>query len=48
MSPRAITARLKRVSQLRRLGLLLGKAKITKPQGNAGKSTTTNKALKSK
>lgn len=35
MTPRAITVRLRRVSQLRRLGLSLKKAKITQPQGDA-------------
>ena len=37
MSPTAITARLRRVSQLRRLGLSLKKAKIIRPENNKKK-----------
>jgi hypothetical protein len=39
MSAKAVTARLKRVAQLRRLGLSLGKAKFPSPENNP---TTTS------
>jgi len=35
MSPKAVTTRLKRVSQLRRLGLSLQKANIKRPKDKA-------------
>jgi len=46
MSADAVTARLKRVSQLRRLGLSLQKAKI-KSAENGPKETTRPKQLQS-
>ncbi|MDX6500587.1 MAG: hypothetical protein QOG23_3847 [Blastocatellia bacterium] len=46
MSAEAVTARLKRVSQLRRLGLSLQKAKIKKAE-NGLKGTTRPRQLKS-
>jgi hypothetical protein len=48
MSARAVTVRLKRVSQLRRLGLSLKKAKVAKPQESVRKSTAPGDTAKSK
>lgn len=42
MSPAAITTRLKRVSQLRRLGLSLRKAKINRERANTEASKQRN------
>jgi hypothetical protein len=41
MSPRAVTVRLKRVSQLRRLCLSLGKAQPIEPASDTSAKTTS-------
>jgi hypothetical protein len=52
MSAAAVTTRLKRVSQLRRLGLSLQKAKIKReqdrPQGNEGRSESQSESRQQK
>ncbi|MCA1607523.1 MAG: hypothetical protein LC775_19125 [Acidobacteria bacterium] len=42
MSAKAVTIRLKRVSQLRRLGLALGKAKIKRQKNGSEAAKTDN------
>ncbi len=51
MSAEAVTTRLKRISQLRRLGLLLRKAKLEPPRTElkaAGRPPQTLKSVRSK
>ena len=47
MSPQAVTARLKQLSELRRLGLILSKAKIiTRENRDRGQTNAGNKKSK--